>query len=111
MNNNILIKNAFICQFVDGAFIPIFGDIIIEDELIREIKETSYSDFLKKPVKRKVPASDYDAMEYDAQGRMVLPPLTNFHEHIYSRLSKGLPVTGRMDNFVEILEKSLVETR
>jgi len=104
MNNNLLIKNAFICQFVNGAFIPIFGDIIIEDELIYEIKETSYSYFLKNPIKRKVPASDDDAMEYDAQGRMVLPPLTNFHEHIYSRLSKGLPVTGRMDNFVEILE-------
>jgi hypothetical protein len=54
MNNNLCIKNAFICQFKNGAFIPIFGDIIIEDELIHEIKETSYSDFLYKQVKRKI---------------------------------------------------------
>jgi len=105
MNNNIRIKNAFICQFIDGSFHPVFGDIIIEDDLIHEIKQTSYTDFLKKPVKRNVPESDdNNGGEYDAQGRIVLPPLTNFHEHIYSRLSKGLPVTGRMDNFVEILE-------
>ena len=105
MNNNLRIKNAFICQFKNGAFVPIFGDIIIEDELIHEIKETSYSDFLHKPVKRKDPTiDDQSPAEYDAQGRMVLPPLINFHEHIYSRLSKGLPVTGKMSNFVEILE-------
>ena len=105
MNNNLRIKNAFICQFKNGAFIPIFGDIIIEDELIHEVKEKSYSDFLHKPVKRKDPTIDDQSLaEYDAQGRMVLPPLINFHEHIYSRLSKGLPVTGKMSNFVEILE-------
>ncbi len=105
MNNNFYIKNAFVCQFLNGSFIPIFGDIIIEDELIYDIKEKSYSEFLKKPVKRKDSIiDDKDLGEYDAQGRMVLPPLSNFHEHIYSRLSKGLPVTGRMSNFVEILE-------
>ncbi len=103
--NNIRINNALICQFVDGAFVPIFGDIIIEDELIHEIKQTSYIDFLKKPVVTTMTGSDEgDERQYDAQGRMVLPPLTNFHEHIYSRLSKGLPVTGKMDDFVEILE-------
>jgi len=105
MNNNLRIKNAFICQFKNGAFVPIFGDIIIEDELIHEIKETSYSDFLYKQVKRKNPTiDDQNLAEYDAQGRMVLPPFTNFHEHIYSRLSKGLPVKGKMSNFVEVLE-------
>jgi len=105
MNNNIRIKNAFICQFIDGSFHPVFGDIIIEDDLIHAIKETSYSDFLHKPVKRKDPTiDDQNPAEYDAQGRMVLPPLINFHEHIYSRLSKGLPVTGKMSNFIEILE-------
>jgi cytosine/adenosine deaminase-related metal-dependent hydrolase len=103
--NNRRIKNALMCQFVQGDFVPIFGDIIIEDELIREIKQTSYADFLKNPIIPKMIGSDEgDDGEYDAQGRMVLPPLTNFHEHIYSRLSKGLPVTGKMDDFVEILE-------
>jgi len=103
--NNRRIKNAVICQFLQGVFVPVFGDIIIEDELIQEIRPTSYNDFLKKPVEPKMTGSDEgDDEEYDAQGRMVLPPLTNFHEHIYSRLSKGLPVTGKMDDFVEILE-------
>lgn len=105
MENTIRIKNACICQFIDGTFKPLFGDIIIEDELISGIKETSLSDFLREPEKPKNSLKeDDDLVEYDANGSMVIPPLTNFHEHIYSRLSKGLPVTGELDNFVHVLE-------
>ena len=105
MDSTIRIKNACICQFIDGAYKPFFGDIIIEDELISEIKETSLSDFLREPViQNKLITEEDDLVEYDARGCMVLPPLTNFHEHIYSRLSKGLPVTGELDNFTHVLE-------
>lgn len=100
---NIRIKNAHICQFTNGAFVPIFGDIIIRDEQIYAIESRSYKEYLKQPSKKRKFEENNNA-EYDAQGRFVLPPLTNFHEHIYSRLSKGLPVTGGMKDFNKILE-------
>jgi cytosine/adenosine deaminase-related metal-dependent hydrolase len=31
-------------------------------------------------------------------------PLVNFHDHIYSRLGKGLPLTGDFSNFVNVLK-------
>lgn len=45
-----------------------------------------------------------DADEIDAAGRVITVPLINFHEHFYSRLAKGLPVQGPMDNFYHVLE-------
>jgi len=100
---NIRIKNAHICQFINGSFVPIFGDIIIRDEQIYDIESRSFKEYLKQSIKKRE-SEEKNNTEYDAWGRLVLPPLTNFHEHIYSRLSKGLPVTGSMTDFNKILE-------
>ncbi len=103
VEKNIRIKNSHICQFIDGAYAPLFGDIIIRDEQVYDIETRSFKEFLKQPTIQREPEEKNNAI-YDAQGRLVLPPLTNFHEHIYSRLSKGLPVTGSMQDFNKILE-------
>ena len=105
-NYKLLIKNAFICQFSKGKLLPVFGNLIIEDGRIKEIQKSSFEKYLSGlPSKEKrKPSISANINEYDAGGRLILPPLTNFHEHIYSRLSKGLPVSGKMDNFLNILK-------
>ncbi len=40
----------------------------------------------------------------NAGGRVVTIPMINFHDHFYSRLAKGLPLKGSMENFEEILQ-------
>ena len=42
--------------------------------------------------------------ELDAAGRVVTVPRVNFHEHLYSRLAKGLDLGRPLDSFVRILE-------
>jgi len=99
----MILKNAYLCQFEQGQFKPKFADMIIEDGRIINITEKSYSKFLKRRLKEAEPKND-NLSEYDANGRIVMPPLVNFHEHIYSRLSKGLPVKGDLSNFLNVLE-------
>jgi len=99
----MLLKNAYLCQFKENEFIPIFADVIIDEGKIIKIKSKSYEKFLKFRADSEEPENN-TLSEYDANGRVVLPPLVNFHEHIYSRLSKGLPVTGDLSSFIKVLE-------
>ncbi len=93
MNNKpLLIKNAWICQIESESVNPLFGNLIIENGFITKINSIDDS----------VPKKDFDII--DAQGRVVTVPNVNFHDHIYSRLAKGLPLHGSMENFPEILE-------
>lgn len=85
----LLIKNAWICQIESKSVNPTFGNMIIENGIISEIRN-------------KGPEKDFDII--DAQGRVVTVPNVNFHDHIYSRLAKGLPLHGSMKNFPEILQ-------
>jgi len=85
----LLIKNAWICQVGPESVNPIFSNMIIHDGIISEIKD-------------KVSANDFEII--DAAGRVVTIPNVNFHDHIYSRLAKGLPTSGSMENFPDILE-------
>ncbi|MDP3580945.1 MAG: amidohydrolase family protein, partial [Ignavibacteria bacterium] len=41
---------------------------------------------------------------YNAFGRVVTIPQVNFHDHIYSRLAKGLPLKGKLDSFQNVLK-------
>ena len=66
--------------------------MIIENGIITQINSTDIS----------IRQKDFDII--DAQGRVVTVPNVNFHDHIYSRLAKGLPLHGSMENFPEILE-------
>src|SRR3989304_6892401 len=85
----LLIKNAWICQIESYSVDPAFGNMIIENGIISEIHDKS-------------PEKDFEII--DAGGRVVTVPNVNFHDHIYSRLAKGLPIHGSMENFPEILE-------
>ncbi|MDA3861799.1 MAG: amidohydrolase family protein [Melioribacteraceae bacterium] len=93
-NENIKISNAWICQISDESINPIFGDIVIEDGKIASIIEHDSSNHLS--------ASDDNTI--DAGGRVVTIPLVNFHDHIYSRLAKGMPISGDMSDFQNILK-------
>ncbi len=91
----MIIRNAWICQLDEQDTVrPVFGDMEVADGQIVNIAARNENRF--HPV-----ASD---LELDAQGRVLTTPLVNFHEHIYSRLAKGLPISGPMTNFTEILE-------
>ncbi len=88
----LLIKNAWICQIDSESVNPVFRNMLIENGIITQII----------PTERDKQKKDVDII--DAQGRVITIPNINFHDHIYSRLAKGLPLHGSMQNFPEILE-------
>ncbi len=91
----MIIRNAWICQLdAQDNVRPVFGDLEIADGKIKTITVRPANHFV--PLQSK--------QEIDAHGRVLTTPMVNFHEHIYSRLAKGLPISGPMTNFVEILE-------
>ncbi len=75
--------------------VPRFGDLEIVDGRIGDFSERKYPEIIKVGSKKGV---------IDAGGRVATLPLVNFHDHIYSRLAKGVPATGAMGTFPEILE-------
>ncbi|MFZ1291381.1 MAG: amidohydrolase family protein [Melioribacteraceae bacterium] len=90
------ILNAWICQIEDSSVVPVFGDLEIEEEKIIKIVEKEFD--LSKLVK---PNNDEII---DAQGRVITIPNVNYHDHIYSRLAKGLSIKSDMSNFSNILK-------
>lgn len=96
-NKNLNITNAWICQISGQKIIPVFGDIIISEGRISEIRKKDFKDFLSKPQKN-------SSESINAGGRVVTVPMINFHDHFYSRLAKGLPIKGSMENFKMILQ-------
>ncbi len=92
---NYKIYNAWICQTAENYVVPVFGDLTVEDGKITEIVERKFPDF------RKV---NNAGGSIDAGGRVLTVPLVNFHDHIYSRLAKGLPLHGDFGNFQNILK-------
>lgn len=91
------ITNVWICQVGKETITPVFGDMEIDGGRITEIKEKSFS-------KDNFEINNDDAQIINGEGRVVTVPLVNFHDHIYSRLAKGLSIKGRMDNFQNILK-------
>lgn len=96
-DKNITIANAWICQISGQKIIPVFGDIIISEGRIFEIKKKDFNTFILHPQQ----SSDNTI---DAGGRATTVPAINFHDHFYSRLAKGLPLKGSTDNFEKILQ-------
>ncbi|MCW8849557.1 MAG: amidohydrolase family protein, partial [Melioribacteraceae bacterium] len=90
------IINAWICQINEDKVTPIFGDLTFEDGRIISIDEKKFdlSSLLKKE----------NEEEIDAEGRVLTLPNVNYHDHIYSRLAKGLNIKGDMSNFPNILK-------
>ena len=91
------ITNVWICQVGKETITPVFGDMEIDGGRITEIKEKSFS-------KDNFEINNDDAQIINGEGHVVTVPLVNFHDHIYSRLAKGLSIKGRMDNFQNILK-------
>lgn len=96
MPAKLVIENAWILQVKGVDIFPVFGDLTIESGIIRKIVEKNFTEFLKHPDK-------INSKSFNASGRVVTIPLVNFHDHIYSRLAKGLPVLGPMNDFQAIL--------
>lgn len=91
------ITNTWICSVKKNSISPVFVDLILSDGKIKEINKKNWNDYLNS--KTKVEKNSYDAI-----GKVITIPNVNFHEHIYSRLSKGLPITGPTNNFINILK-------
>lgn len=94
MNKIKKIVNAWICTIEDNNVVPVFGDIEIEAGVIKKIVQKQNIDSTKSNYKYTL----------DAEGRVITIPLINFHDHFYSRLSKGVPIKGSMANFSLVLE-------
>lgn len=90
------ILNAWICQINNNSVKPIFGELEIEDGIITSInpKVFKVGNF----------SSSDNSNAIDAMGRVVTIPNVNFHDHIYSRLAKGLNIKGDTSNFPNILK-------
>ena len=91
LNKIKAIKNAWICLVENEKVMPIFGELHFKDGIIVDlIKQRKYETIKSKN-------------HYDAKGKVVTIPLINFHDHIYSRLAKGLKIKGEMNSFTKIL--------
>ncbi len=91
------ISNAWICSIKGRSVQPVFGNIILENGKITQIEKVKFEEY-RGTAKIKVKNI------YDAGGRVVTVPNVNFHEHIYSRLSKGLQINGDTNSFYNILD-------
>lgn len=97
INKKINITNAWICQIKENKIIPVFGDILISKGRISDIRKKDFKDFLSNPLQN-------SEGSINTGGRVVTVPMINFHDHFYSRLAKGLPIKGSMENFKDILK-------
>jgi len=95
--SDLKIINAWICRPVKNTIVPIFGDLKIHDGKIIAIRSKNFKNYLKEN------STEKGKTVYDAHGRVLTIPNVNFHDHFYSRLAKGLSITGKMDNFYDIL--------
>ncbi len=85
---NLILKNGWILKEINENLEPFFCNIVIENGLIFEYNEKFHND-------------GYEVL--DLGGRFITSPLTNFHEHIYSKLAKGFAINSDMENFAKIL--------
>ena len=96
-NKNLIITNAWICQVSGQKIIPVFGDILISKGQISDIRIKDFKEFISQPVQN-------SEESINASGRVITVPMINFHDHFYSRLAKGLPIKGSIENFKLILQ-------
>lgn len=97
VKDEIRITNAWLCQIEDNSVKPAFADVTIDKG---KIKDVIKKDFEHYTAEKRI--SDLNI--FDAAGRVVTIPNVNFHDHFYSRLAKGLNVTGDTSNFYSILK-------
>ncbi len=93
------IINTWICQVNNKTIKPFFGDLVINNGKIEQIIPKDHAQYINSSKEK---SGDLNIL--DAGGRVTTLPNVNFHEHFYSRLAKGLNLTGPMDSFIHILE-------
>jgi len=91
----LILYNGWFAQIVDNQLKPFFGAVVIKGGIITEIIQTDNFENLLKSY------TNFD--KYNLNGKLVTVPLVNYHEHIYSKLAKGLSINSKMSNFNEIL--------
>jgi len=96
-NKNLTITNAWICQISGQKILPVFGDIIISEGSISDIRKKDFKEFISQ-------LQQNSDESINAGGRVITVPMINFHDHFYSRLAKGLPIKGSIENFSLILQ-------
>ena len=92
------ITNAWLSKIKNNKVEPVFCDFAVEEGKIGKIIEKDFNEY----VNHKIETNENDC--YDAQGAVATIPNVNFHEHIYSRLAKGVPINGPMNDFLNILK-------
>lgn len=93
----MLVVNAWLCKINENKVAPVFCDFLVEDGKIKKIIEKDFNEYPNNP------SQENDPDIFDVNGAVITIPNVNFHEHIYSRLAKGIPINGPMDNFLNIL--------
>ena len=92
------IINAWICKISNKRVEPVFGNVAFDNGKISAIYDKEF-------IPEKVFAEKKEERDaINAGGRVVTIPNINFHDHFYSRLAKGLPISGATDNFQNILK-------
>ncbi len=99
MTEKLIIKNLFLARIIDEKVEPLFCDIEISNGKIDKIHEKNFQDFVEGNYETSIMDN-----EYDAKGSLATIPFVNFHDHIYSRLAKGINVKGSTENFHKILK-------
>lgn len=103
MSSQILIKNIWLCKINEREINPIFCDLIIDKDTITSIVKKDWNKFLAAEKYSSEISSEIDI--YDGGGKVATVPMINFHDHIYSRLAKGLKVKNDMPTFHSILKE------
>ena len=92
------ITNAWLCQINGDKVNPVFCDFFVEDEKIIKVSEKDFDQY------ENCQHEENNPDVFDVKGAVVTIPNVNFHEHIYSRLAKGVPINGPMNDFLNILK-------
>ena len=102
------IRNAWVCQLGAATVSPLFADLVLEEGRIAEVRPVDFRRYLNEALagqaRRAEPVRGAAQTELDAAGRVLTPPLANFHEHLYSRLAKGWDPGRPTDSFPKVLE-------
>ncbi|MBN2367287.1 MAG: amidohydrolase family protein, partial [Calditrichaeota bacterium] len=96
---DFIIGNTWIATLKERRVLPVFGDIVLKNGMISEIRKHDFQDFLRTDISRLE-----DKNIVDVGGRITTVPFINFHDHFYSRLARGLIASGEMENFRQILQ-------
>ncbi len=101
------LRNVWLCKLDGQAVRPVFCDLIITNGKIGDIRPADYRRYLGSLKRRAIPSPssiESSGVVIDARSRAATSPMVNFHEHLYSRLAKGLALPGPMSDFRSILK-------